>query len=50
MSPIDFNSRETNSIQVNGAHQLVIDILQNVFFYVPNKKELHTGSEQHWGE
>ncbi len=28
---------------------LVINILQNIFFYVQQKKETHTGLEQHKG-
>ncbi len=49
--PIDFHSREINTMEVNGDHQLFdYSILQNIFFYVQQKRETHTGLEQHEGE
>jgi len=38
------------TMEVNGVHQLVTDILQNIFFCVQQKKEIHTGLKQLEGE
>ncbi len=45
--PIDFHSREINTMEVNGEDCLA---LQNIFFCVQHKKETYTGLERHEGE
>jgi len=34
MGPIDLHIVEKNTMEVNGAHQMVTNILQNIFFCV----------------
>ncbi len=46
MVAIDFHSI-FHSMEVNGYSQLFINILQNILFYVQQKKETLTGLEQH---
>ncbi len=53
MVSIDFHSMENNTMEIRGDHNcLVSHILQNIFFYVPQKKkkETHTALEQLEGE
>ncbi len=38
---------ERNTMDVNGDHQLITSILQNIF-YVQQKKETHAGMEPSW--
>ncbi len=47
---IDFHSNSSPTIEVNGDQQLLVWILQNIFFCVQNMKETHTGLERHKGE
>jgi len=52
MGPIDFHSMG-KKIQCNSKgpiNCLVSEFLQNIFFCVQPKKEIHTGLEQHKGE
>ncbi len=37
-------------MEVNGDHQLITSILQNILFYLQQKKETHTGLERQEGE
>jgi len=40
-------------VKVNGSTQLFgckVNVPQNIFFYVPHNKEIHTGLEQLGGE
>ncbi len=40
-----------NTMDVNGSQNcLVTNIFQNIFFYVTEKKEIHTGLERHEAE
>jgi len=50
---IDFHVGEKKKIlwkSMATVNCLVTDILQNIFFLVQQKKEKHTGLEQHEGE
>ncbi len=45
MVPIDLHC--IFSMEINGdINCLVTHILQNIFFYIPQKEEIHTGLEQ----
>jgi len=51
MDPIDFNSIFSQLWKSMGSiNCLVTDILQNIFFCVQQKKEIHTGLKQVEGE
>ncbi len=49
MLAIDFDSKEKNTMEVNGYRQ-VTNILQNTLYCAQQKKETHTGLEQVEGE
>ncbi len=48
--PIDFYSIFSFSILLKSMAGLVTNILQNILFYIQQKKETHTGLEQLEGE
>ncbi len=48
--PIDFHSRERNTIEVNRDHKLFDYQHSSNIFYVQQQKETRTGLEQHEGE
>jgi len=52
MDPIDFHRIFFPTMEVNMEVKncLVTDILQNIFFFVQQKKEIHTGLKQLEGE
>ncbi len=47
--PIDFHDMGENTMEIN-SNCLVTNILQNIFSCVQQKKQIHTGLEQHEGE
>ncbi len=51
VGPHDFHSRERNTIEVNGDHQL-FDYQHSLKYllYVQHKKQTHTGFERHEDE
>jgi len=40
-------TKKKKTMEVNGVHQLLTKILYNIFLCVQQKKETHTGLEQH---
>ncbi len=51
LGTIDFNSREKNTMEVNGTQNCSVShILQNIFLCVQQNKDIHTGLELIEGE
>ncbi len=48
--PVDFHCMDKNMMEGNGNwNSLVTNILQNIFFCVPQNKDMHTGFGTAWG-